>query len=70
MKSSFIKFLWFLFRNGALIKFKRNLHAPLRAVNNFGSTDYYVIGSFFWGNAPEGREYWNNIHDKWVKYEK
>lgn len=66
MKSSFIKFLWFLFRNGALIKFMRNLDAPLRTVNNSSSTIYYILGAFLWSNTPEGVKYWYDLNRKWI----
>lgn len=64
MKSSFIKFLWFLFRNRAMSRYLRNYISK-----NIDSYEY-LLNAFTWSESPEGHEFWSDLNDKWCGYER
>lgn len=63
----------FLAANGALKQFKRNCRYRGRDVEWVrGPSDFHIEDTidlaFCWSLQPEGGEFWQSLHRKWLKY--
>lgn len=70
MKSSFIKFLWFLFRNRAMSRYRRNCEYDFSYIAKNIDSNRYLWNAFIWGESPEGHEFWSDLNAKWCGYER
>ncbi len=82
MKSRTFAFIDFMLKEQALDKFVNNLASmtdlnvtPDQAVAMCLREDTPPIlvlgvigGAFTWANTPEGKEYWQELEDKWIKH--
>lgn len=70
MKSSFIKFLWFLFRNRAMYRYSRNCKYDFSYIAKNIDSDQYLLDAFTWSESPEGGKFWYDLDVKWCGYER
>ena len=61
------EFFKFLKENGALEKYITNV-PDIRTVKSLLFPKQYISGLFIWDGSEDGYDYWNQLHDKWIKY--
>lgn len=68
------KFRLFLFREKAYQKFLCNLMHHNNITKHIDEylehmREYmFVQGAFVWSTTKQGRQYWNDINNKWIRY--
>lgn len=63
----------FLKENNCFIEFKENYFKkwhdlPFEDFCHKSPIKCIICDSFFWRETPQGYEYWNVIHHKWIDY--
>lgn len=69
MKGDWIRFNWFLLRNGALLKYHRNITRSVRWIIKESDSYAFISGAFRWSKTPERIAYWSLLNIKWLHHE-
>jgi len=67
-----MKFIWFLLRNKALIRWYKNFkddkeYSSLENLSKRAYPTFWIGVSFLWGETVEGYTYWYCLNKKWKK---